>query len=153
MSKRDEAVPASESAPDATVAAFAADDADDDRELALAELGRTLDRRVRCLQIFCRCGLKVLRVERDNRDAGPPSSLFGALWTYGGLYVQEDGARNFTAYRAEPKAMVAGRTYSWTCPHGHTDSRRLERFLRAWPQHDPQVRHGRVIRLTLGLDV
>jgi hypothetical protein len=128
---------------------------DDDYDLQLMGLGKTIDRRVRCLLIRCaRCELKVLRVERDNRDRGEPDSPFGALWTLGGLYVQPEGARNFRQYRPSPQGMEARRTYSWECAHGHRDTRTLERFLIAWPQH---VRGGgrppRVITLKLGIDV
>ncbi len=134
---------------------------DRDAELALMRLAQTISRRVRCLLIYCaRCDLKVLRVERDNRDRGKPRSHYGALWTYGGLHVQADGAHDFQEYRAEPKAMNADRTYTWRCAHGHADSRKLERFVRAWPQHDhvdgvvaPTAKPPRILRLKLGVDV
>jgi hypothetical protein len=120
----------------------------------LMRLGETISRRVRCLLIYCaRCDLKVLRVERDNRDRGKPSSSMGALFTYGGLHVQADGARDFKEYR---DTIDGGRTYTWRCAHGHADSRKLERFLRAWPQHvdgDPTAKPQRIIRLKLGVDV
>ena len=127
---------------------------DEKRWDELGDLGRNLDRRVRCLLIYCaRCDLKVLRVERNNRDTKPSYSTFGALWTWGGLYVSADGAREFDEFRPEPQAAVPDRTFTWRCPHGHPDSRRLERFLRAWPQHDKSARHDRILHLKLGRDL
>jgi hypothetical protein len=125
----------------------------DDPELKLIELGKTLDRRVRCLLVYCaQCDLKVIRVEcADDRGRQSMPSTFGALWTFGGLSVRGDGARDFTEYR--PQATSLHRTFSWRCAHGHADTRRLDKFLRAWPQHDPGVKPPRLVRLKLGVDL
>ena len=63
-------------------------------DLELMKIGKTIDRRVRCLLVYCaRCELQVLRVERDERDRNPPFSMTnGALWTLGGLHVRAQGA-------------------------------------------------------------
>jgi hypothetical protein len=122
-----------------------------EKHAELYNLGLNLDRRVRCLLIYCaHCDLKVLRVERDNRDRAKPSSTAGSLYTFGGLHVIAEGAREFTAYR---DGITQDRTYTWQCPRGHADSRKIERFLRAWPAVGGEVRAPRVLRLKLGVDV
>ena len=126
---------------------------DQDAEVELMKLAQTISRRVRCLVIYCaRCDLKVLRVEREHRDRGDAGLLSGALVAYGALLrVQADGALDFKKY--SPPGLTSARTYTWRCAHGHADSRRLERFLRAWPQDDPTTKPQRVIRLKLGVDM
>jgi hypothetical protein len=119
----------------------------------LMKLAQTISRWVRCLLIDCaRCELRVLRIEREHRDRGEAGLSTGALLAYGALLrVQADGARDFKKYR--PPGLTHARTYTWRCAHGHADSRKLERFLRAWPQDDPTVKPQRVLRLKLGVDV
>lgn len=111
----------------------------------LFELGRQLDGQVRTMMVYCRCGLKVLEVTRSAH-----MSPLGAGYTFGALDVSPSGAQAFTEYR---RGITLDRTYTWSCPRGHSDSRRLEWFLRAWPaaQENPASAR-RVVRVTLGPD-